>query len=132
MRNPRENQHAVSHKTLAFRERQFWGCSKMILSSLLKKFKSCRGKLFKIKQNEKYFVKTSVKELKMTLACSIRTIWKMSTTVVFVGHLLHFLSAEIWPPNVELSFYQVHCSCQNLSCIAAVSEKLILWRSTPR
>ena len=26
----------------------------------------------------------------------------------------HLLS-EIWPPNVELSFYQVHCSCQKLS-----------------
>ena len=36
----------------------------------------------------------------------------------------------IWPPNVELSFCQVHCSCQNLSCIAAVSEELILWQST--
>ena len=46
--------------------------------------------------------------------------------------LLHFLSSEIWPPNLEWSFYQVHCSCQNLSCIAAVSEELILWQSTPR
>ena len=62
----------------------------------------------------------------MTLACQIWTIWTMLTTAAFVGHLLHFLSPEIWSPNVELSFYQVHCSYQNLSCIAAVSEELIL------
>ena len=31
-------------------------------------------------------MKTSVKELKMTLACWIWTIWTMLTTVVFVGH----------------------------------------------
>ena len=97
----------------------------MTLSSFLTKFRSCRGKLIKIKQNEKHFVKISVKGLKMTLTCRIWTIWTMLTTVAFVGHLLHFLSPEIWPPNVELSFYQVHCSCQNLSCIAAVSEELI-------
>ena len=42
------------------------------------------------------------------------------------GHQPHFRSSEIWPPNVELSFHQVHCSCQNLSCIATVSEELIL------
>ena len=48
------------------------------------------------------------------------------------GHLPHFLPYEIWPPNIELSFYQVHCLCQNLSCIAAVSEELILRQSTPR
>ena len=35
--------------------------------------------------------------------------------------------SQTWSPNVELSFYQVHRSCQNLSCIAAVSEELILW-----
>ena len=56
----------------------------------------------------------------------------MSTTVAFVGHLLHLLAPEIWPPNVELSLYQVHCSCQNLSCIAAVSEELVLRQSTPQ
>ena len=33
MRNSPENQHAVSHKKLAFREHQFWGCSMMTLSS---------------------------------------------------------------------------------------------------
>ena len=92
----------------------------MTLSSFLTKFRSCRGKLIKIKQNEKHFVKISVKGLKMTLACWIWTIWKVLTTVAFVGHLLHFLSPAIWPPSVELSFYQVHCSCQNLSCIASV------------
>ena len=48
------------------------------------------------------------------------------------GHLPHFLSPKIWPPNVELPFYQVHCFCQNLSCFATVSEELILWQSTPR
>ena len=42
------------------------------------------------------------------------------------------LSSEIWPPNVELSFHQVHCSCQNLSYITAVSEELILRQSMPR
>ena len=61
----------------------------------------------------------------------ILTIWMMSTTAAFVGHLLHFLSPEIWPPNDELSFYQVHCSCQNLFCIVTVSEELILWQSMP-
>ena len=45
------------------------------------------------------------------------------------GHLPHFLSPEIWSPNVELSFCQVHCSWQNLSCIATVSEVLILRQS---
>ena len=48
------------------------------------------------------------------------------------GHLPHFLSSEIWPSNVELSFQQVHCCCQNLSCIDAVLEELILRQSTPR
>ena len=50
----------------------------------------------------------------MTLACWIWTIWTMLTTAAFLGYLPHFLSPEIWPSNVELSFYQVHCSCQNL------------------
>ena len=131
MRNPPENQHAVSNKKLVFWKKQFWGSSMMTLSFFLTKFRSCRGKLIKIKQNKKHFMKISVKGLKMTLVCWIWTIW-MSTTLVFVGHLLHLLSPEIWPPNVELPFYQVNCSCQNLSCIAAVSEGLILWQSTPQ
>ena len=104
----------------------------MTLSSFLTKFRSCRGKLIKIKQRDKRFVKISVKGLKMTLACWIWMISMMLTTVAFVGHLLHFLSPEIWPRNDELPFYQVHCSCQNLYCIAAVSEELILWQSIPR
>ena len=132
MRNPPENQHAVSYKKLAFREHQFLGSSMMTSSSFFTKFRSYRGKMIKMKQNEKHFGKISVKGLKMTLACWIWTISTISTTVGFVEHLLHFLSPEIWPPNIELSFYQVHCSCQNLSCIAAVSEELILWQSTPR
>ena len=132
MRNPPENQHAVSHKKLAYWENHFWGSSMMTLSSFPTKFRSCRGKLIKIKQNEKHFVKISIKGLKMTLACWIWMIWTMSTTAAFVQHLLHLLSSKIWPPNVKLTFYQVHCSCQNLSCIAAVSEELILWQSTPR
>ena len=132
MRNPPENKHAVCNKKLAFQEHQFCGSSMMTLISFVKKFRSCRGKLIKIRQNEKHLLKTSVKGLKMTLACSIWTIWTMSTTATFVGHLLRFLSPEIWPPNVELSFYEVHCSCQNHSCVAAVSEELILWQSTPR
>ena len=36
----------------------------------------------------------------------------MLTTATIVGHLLHFLSPKIWPPNVELSFCQVHCPCK--------------------
>ena len=67
MRNPPENQHAVSHKKLAFWEKQFWGSSMMTLSFFLTKFRSCRGKLIKIKQNEKHFMKISVKELKNDL-----------------------------------------------------------------
>ena len=128
MRISPENQHAVFHKKLAFREHQFWGFPMMTSSSFLTKYRSCRGKPVKITQNEKHFVKISVKGLKMTLACLIWTIWTMLTTMAFVGHLLHFLTPEIWPPNVELSFYEVHCSCQNLSCIATVWEELILWQ----
>ena len=120
MTNPPENQHAISHKKLAFWEHQFWGSSMMTLSSFVTKFRSCRGKLIKIKQNEKHFVKILVKGMKMTLACWIWTIWTMSTTVSMVGHLLHVLSPEIWPPNIELSFYEIHCSCKNLYCIVAV------------
>ena len=131
MRNLPENQHAVSHKKLAFLQIHFWGSSMMTLSSFLTKFRSCRGKLIKIKQNKKHFVKISFNRLKMTVACWILTIWMMSTTAAFVGHLLHFLFPEIWPPNAELSFYQVHCSCQNLFCIVTVSEELILWQSMP-
>ena len=48
----------------------------------------------------------------MTLACWIWINWTMLTTVAFVWHLLHLLSREIWLPNVKLTFYQVHCSCQ--------------------
>ena len=132
MGNPPENQHAVSQKKQAFWEHQFWRSSMMTLSSFVAKFRSCRGKLVKQRQNEKHFVKISVKGLKMTLVCRIWTIWTMSATLTFLGHQLHFLSPEIWPPNDELSFYEVHCCCQNLSCIAAVSEELILWQSTPR
>ena len=66
----------------------------MTLSSFLTKFRSCRGKLIKTKQNEKHSVRISVRRLKMTLACWIWTIWKMLTTVTFVGHLLHFLSPQ--------------------------------------
>ena len=47
MRNAPENQHALSHKKLAFPEHQSWGSFMMILSSLLTKFRSCRGKLIK-------------------------------------------------------------------------------------
>ena len=97
----------------------------MTLSSFLTKFRSCGGKLIKIKQKDKYFVKVSVKGLKMTLAYWIWTIWMTSTTAAFVGHLPHFLSSKIWPSNVKLYFYQVHCSWKNLSCISAVSDKLI-------
>ena len=44
----------------------------MTLSSFLKKSQILQGKLIKIKkQNEKHFVKISVKGLKMTLACWI-------------------------------------------------------------
>ena len=122
----------IFHKKMTFREYQFLGFSMMTLISSLTKFRSCKGKLIKIKQNEKHFMKISVKGLKMTLACWIWTIWTMLTTVAFVRHLLQFLCPEIWPPNVELSFYQVDCSCQNLSCIASVSQELILWQSMPR
>ena len=53
----------------------------------------------------------------------------MSTTVVFVG-ICHTSCHKMWPPNVELFYYQVY-SCQNLFCIATVSKELILWQSTP-
>ena len=57
----------------------------MTLSSFLTKFRSCRGKLIKTKQNKKHFVKISFNGSKMTLACWILTIWMMSTTAAFVG-----------------------------------------------
>ena len=53
-------------------------------------------------------------------------------TLGLCEHLPHFLSSEIWPPNVELSFHSVHCSYQHLSCIADVSEELILRQSMAR
>ena len=72
----------------------------MTLSSFLTKFRSCRGKLIKIKQNEKHFVKISVKGLKMTLACWTWTIWTMLTTVDFEGicytSCLPNLATERW------------------------------------
>ena len=111
MRNPPENQHSVSHKKLVFREHQFWGSSMMTLSSFLTKFWSCRGKLIKIKQNKKHFVKISVNRLKMTLTCWI---WTMLTTVAFVGHCYTFclkrwivlLSGTLFLPKSLL-----HCRC---------------------
>ena len=59
--NPSENQHVVPLKKLAFWEHRFWGSTMMTLSSFLTKFKSYRGELIEVKQNEKYFVKISVK-----------------------------------------------------------------------
>ena len=132
MRNPTENQHAISHKKLEFREHQYWGSSMMTLNSFITKFRPCRGKLIKMKQSEKHFVEILVKELKMSMACWIWRIWTISTTLAFVGHLLHFLSPKTWPPNVELPFYEVHCSSQNLSSINATSEELILWQNMLR
>ena len=38
------------------------------------------------------------------------------------GHLPHLLSPKIRAPNTELPFYQVHCSCQNLSYTATESD----------
>ena len=55
MRISPENQHTVFQKKLAFWEHQFWGSSMMTLSFFLTKFRSCRGKLIKINQNEKPF-----------------------------------------------------------------------------
>ena len=93
-----KNQYTFFHKKLAFQEHQFWGSSMMTLSSFLTKFWSCRGKLIKIKQNKKHFVKISVNRLKMTLTCWI---WTMLTTVAFVGHLLHFLSQTLNCPSIR-------------------------------
>ena len=47
-------------------------------------------------------------------------------------HLLHFQSPYDWPSNVQLSFYQVLCSCQNFSCIAFASGAPILWQYRPQ
>ena len=100
MGNPPENQHAVSHKKLAFREHQFWGSSIMNLSSFVTKFKSCRGKLIKIKQNEKSFCEDISQRIEMTLACWTWTIWTMLTTVDFEGicytSCLPNLATERW------------------------------------
>ena len=111
MRISPENPHTFFHKKLAFQEHQFWGSSMMTLSSFLTKFWSCRGKLIKIKQNKKHFVKISVNRLKMTLTCWI---WTMLTTVAFVGHCYTFclkrwivlLSGTLFLPKSLL-----HCRC---------------------
>ena len=96
MRISPENQHAVFHKKLAFRQHQLKRSSMMTLSSFLKKSQILQGKLIKIKkQNEKHFVKISVKGLKMTLGCWIWTISTMLTTVAFAGYLLHSLSHKL-------------------------------------
>ena len=79
------NQHAVSHVKLALPEHQFWGSSIITLSYFLTKFRSCRGKLITIKQNEKHFVKISVKGLKMTLVCCIWFSLVTRLTVTWVG-----------------------------------------------
>ena len=42
-------------------------------------------------------------------------LYRTMNNVGLCGHLPHLLSSEIWPPNAELSFHQVHWSCQNLS-----------------
>ena len=115
MKNVRSRHPCISMNFWTESSSSMW----VSLSSFLTKLRSCRGRLIKIKQNEKLLQR-------MTLASWIWTIWMMLTTVAIVGHLLHFLSPEIWPPNVELSFYQAHCSFQDLSYIAAVSEELIL------
>ena len=44
LRHLTENQHAVSHKELAFPDHHFWESSMKTLISLLIKFKSCKGK----------------------------------------------------------------------------------------
>ena len=52
-----------------------------------------------------------------------------SATLLFCG------ASATLPVSQNLTtkpFYQVHCSCQNLTCIAAVSEKLILWQIMPQ
>ena len=63
MRNPPENQHVVYHKKLMFRENYSWVSSIMTLSSFLTKFRSCRGKLIKIKQNDKTFCKDIIQRI---------------------------------------------------------------------
>ena len=44
LRHLTENQHAVSHKELAFPDHHFWESSMKTLISFLIKFKSCKGK----------------------------------------------------------------------------------------
>ena len=119
MRNPPENQHAVSHKKLAYWENHFWESSMMTLSSFPIKFRSCRGKLIKIKQDEKRFVNISFKGLKMTLACWIWMIWTMLTTGLCAASAtlavspnlatkcwIDFLSGTLFLPKSLL-----HCRC---------------------
>ena len=82
--SPRKSTRRLSHE-MAFREHQFWRSSIITLSSFLTKFRSCRGKLITIKQNEKHFVKISIKGLKMTLACCIWFSLVTRLTVTWVG-----------------------------------------------
>ena len=104
----------------------------MTLSTFLTKIRSCRGKLIKIKQNEKPICEDISHRIEDDRGLLYLNDWNDVDHCGLCGHLLHFLSPEIWPPNVEWSFCQVHCPYQNLSCIAAVSVEIILWQSTLR
>ena len=104
----------------------------MTLSSFLTKFRSCRGKLIKIKPNEKSFCEDISQRIENDPGLLDLNDLNDVDHCGLCGHLLHFLSPETWPPNVELSICQVYCPCQNLSCIATVSEELSLWQSTHR
>ena len=57
----------------------------MTLSSFLTKFRPCSGKLITIKQNEEQFLKTSVKGLKIRMACCIWFSLVTRLTVTWVG-----------------------------------------------
>ena len=135
MRISPENQHAVFHKKLGFRGHQFWGSSMMTLSSFLTKFWSCRGKLIKIKQNEKQFVKISLKGLKITLACWIWMIWTMLATAAFCGASATFpvsrnLATKHWIVLVSgtlfLSKCLLHCRCVRRTDFVAKYTSMIL------
>ena len=94
MRISTENQEVVFEKKLAFWEHQFWGSSMMTLSSFLTKFKSCRGKLIKIKQNEKSFCEDISQRIENDPGLLDLNDLNDFDHCGLCGHMLHFLSPE--------------------------------------
>ena len=95
-RSPPENQHAVSHKKLAFRD-QFWGSSMMTLSSSLTKFKYYIAKNYCNKPERLAFYRVISEEIEND---SGRKIWlssAMKVSATWVGTSINRTYFPIFP-----------------------------------